>query len=850
MKNTKSTLFLFFILFFFSALYAIPAIPYPIIVTQPDGTELTVMLKGDERIHWHESMDGYTLLYNKEAFLTYAYLDDDGNLHPSEFIATDIENRNIVVNSFLNTIEKNLFYSELQRQVMLKVWEIEDDFERGGERALNGQYKTLCAFVQFPDKAMKKTIAQFDGLMNQLGYTGNGKGSVRDFFRESSYGKFDLVITLCGIYDAPKNETYYAGPPGDGTANCQELGRWLAQQVAAEPDINFADYDSDNNGKVDGFHFIFAGVGQEAGSCNTCIWSHSSSFSPVTKNGKSISTYSCSPELSSGSTITTVGVIAHEMTHAFGAPDFYDTNYGTGGQYKGTGTWDLMAEGSWNGSPGGNCPAHHNTYTKIQFGWVTPYILNAPVTIPQMPYAAESPAAFKINTGNGNEHYLLENRQKIKFDNSIPGNGLIIYHAHNSVGSWGINDTHPQKMYPVCASSTVAIPVAGASNYGSINSSGCPFPGTSGNTSFDENSTPVMFHWTNTIVTGKPITNIINDASTRFVSFDFMGGGDNLFFVTSKPNASERGTATGTGWYSNGSSVTVNATPKAGYNFANWTESGNIVSTTPSYTFNVLESTTLVANFTSSNAQLSNLSVSTGTLVPAFNSNVTNYTVNVPNSVTFLTISCTPEEQFATVEGAGLKYLEVGNNSFTITVTADDKITTKQYTVNIIRGSDNKYTIKASVENNIGGTISPEGETTVEEGANLTFTITPFDNYYISKVLVNEENKGVLTTYTFENIKADGTIHVIFTDKVGIEINELSNINVYSHQNRIYIKNESNVAVKSVEIVDMMGRIIYQSNLNNFETVIPLYVETGIYNVILYNKDLTPYSISKLLITK
>ncbi|MDR0207189.1 MAG: M6 family metalloprotease domain-containing protein [Bacteroidales bacterium] len=853
MKNTKSTLFFVLTFFFFSALYAIPAIPYPITVTQPDGKELTVMLKGDERIHWHESMDGYTLLYNKEAFLTYAYLDDAGNLQPSEFIATAIENRNIFVNSFLNTIDKNLFYSEIQTQLMKKIWEIEDNFAGGDERALSGQYKTLCAFVQFPDKEMKKTISQFEGLMNQLGYTGNGTGSVRDFFRESSYGKFDLIITLCGIYTAPKTETYYAGDPGDGTANCPELARWLALQVAAEPDINFADYDSNNNGKVDGFHFIFAGVGQETGTCNSCIWSHMSIVYPaVTKNGKKIDTYSCSPELYSGSTITTVGVIAHEMSHAFGAPDFYDTNYQVGGQYTGTGKWDLMADGSWNGSPGGNCPAHHNMYTKVQFGWVTPYILTAPTTIPQMPYSTESPAAFRINTGNGNEHYLLENRQKIKFDYSVPGNGLIIYHVHNSVGSYGINNTHPQKMYPVCASSVTPIPGTGAASvqYGNINSAGCPFPGTSGNSSFDENSTPRMFHWTNTVITGKPITNITNDASTRFVSFDFMEESDNLFFITTKPNASDRGTTTGTGWYTDNSSITVSATPKADYKFSNWTESGNIVSEAPNYTFTIFESAKLVANFTSSNAQLSDLWVSTGNLVPAFNTNTTNYTVTVSKSVTFITISCTTADQFATVEGAGVKTLEIGNNIFTITVTADDKITTKQYTVNVIRENENKYTITSSVEDNVGGTITPNGETIVSEGANLTFTITPFDKYKIFNVLVNNENKGDIETYTFENIKSDGTIHAIFIEDVGVDGSIPCNILVYSNQNCVYIKNKSNITLNSVEITDMMGRIVYKKEISNEVTNIPLCVVTGIYHVKLFCNDLTIPNIYKILIIR
>jgi len=521
MKQFRFFLFSAMILIVATKLCAIPAIPFPVVFSQPNGDTLTVLIKGDERIHWHESIDGYTLLFNQSGYLSFARLDEVGNLQPSEFVAASIEKRDAALLNFLNTIEKRMLYSDIQRQLILQIWEIEDEYEKRGDRGVIGQYKTICAFVQFPEKSMTLSMSQFENLMNQLGYTGNGTGSVRDFFKESSYNQFDLLVTLCGVYTAPNSESYYAG--NDGTQYCQALAKWAAQQVAAEPNINFADYDSNNDGKVDGFHFIFAGRGQEAGGGSGTIWSHKWQFSPaVCKNGKCISIYSCSPELYN-SQITTIGVICHEMTHAFGAPDFYDTNGASGGQYEGTGNWDVMAGGSWNGNPGGNRPPHHNMYTKWQFGWVVPTVLSSPSTVTNMPNSAENPVAYRINTGNGNEHYLLENRQRIKFDTNVPGDGLIIYHVYSSVGTSEINATHPQRMYPVCASSSVAIPVAGASNYGNINSNGCTFPGSSNKTAFNGTSTPRMFHWTNTVINDKPITNITH--SNRFISFDFMGGG-------------------------------------------------------------------------------------------------------------------------------------------------------------------------------------------------------------------------------------------------------------------------------------------------------------------------------------
>jgi Concanavalin A-like lectin/glucanases superfamily/Divergent InlB B-repeat domain/Immunoglobulin I-set domain/Immunoglobulin domain len=58
------------------------------------------------------------------------------------------------------------------------------------------------------------------------------------------------------------------------------------------------------------------------------------------------------------------------------------------------------------------------------------------------------------------------------------------------------------------------------------------------------------------------------------------------------------GTTTGDGTFLPGSSRTVTATANTGYTFCNWTEDGNVVSTTSSYTFTLNANRTLVANFT------------------------------------------------------------------------------------------------------------------------------------------------------------------------------------------------------------------------------------------------------------
>ena len=59
------------------------------------------------------------------------------------------------------------------------------------------------------------------------------------------------------------------------------------------------------------------------------------------------------------------------MGHAFGAPDFYDRNdKKTGGDFIGTGRWDLMANGDKNNNR--NSPAHPNPYIKTEITVILP----------------------------------------------------------------------------------------------------------------------------------------------------------------------------------------------------------------------------------------------------------------------------------------------------------------------------------------------------------------------------------------------------------------------------------------------------------------------------------------------
>ena len=75
------------------------------------------------------------------------------------------------------------------------------------------------------------------------------------------------------------------------------------------------------------------------------------------------------------------------------------------------------------------------------------------------------------------------------------------------------------------------------------------------------------------------------------------------------------------------------------------------------------------------------------------------------------------------------------------------------------------YTIKATAGTN--GSISPSGWTSVRDGRDQTFIITPDKGYAVAKVLVDGKSVGAVKSYTFKNVTKDHTIEAIFMKSNG-----------------------------------------------------------------------------------
>lgn len=484
--------------FISSAAYSVPAYPYKVCVQTANGKTAVVYMRGDEYQKYAISEDGYTLL-NDSGGWWYANIANDGGIMKSSHALMPFEDESFELKQFKASCPKGITPNRLELPQPNRA---QDNSRVSSVSPIVGVRHALVILMQYKDLAFKKSRKDFEALFNTLDYQeGGATGSVRDYYRFASQSQLDYVSDVYGPYTSKNNMRYYGGNATSGGSDSNPLELCIEAIRNLPEDIDFSLYDNDGDGVVDNVHIIYAGYGEEAGASSDAIWAHEFPHRISLKNevGYSFSGYSCSPELrgNRGTNITNIGVICHELGHALGAMDYYDTNYGTGGEYDGTGQWDIMASGSWNDN--GRTPPNFNPYVRsIVFGWNTQVVLNPNqhVTLPRMEvFNSEQSIIYRVETGKSGDYFLLENRQRYAFDAALPGAGLMIYHVHPDIDRYNstntINTTNPQGFYPVCASYSEP----SKKKYGNINSAECPFPGSKNVREFTPTTSPAAVAW-------------------------------------------------------------------------------------------------------------------------------------------------------------------------------------------------------------------------------------------------------------------------------------------------------------------------------------------------------------------
>ncbi len=339
---------------------------------------------------------------------------------------------------------------------------------------LRGTVRVIVVLADFTDKAMAQTRQHYLDLFFSTGVIATG--SVREYFTEVSNGLVDIVGDVVGPYRLPRTLADYAhGESGTGDVSPNARTMAYDAAVAANADVDFGPYDNDQNGYVDAFIVVHAGPGAEVTGSAGDIWSHKWTLEggAYDADGTKIYAYLTVPEDAK------VGVCCHELGHLlFGFPDLYDTDNSS----EGIGNWCLMAGGSWNGN--GDIPAHPSAWCKAQQEWVT---VQAPTSNVQVNVedVKTSHTVYRLwkDGGASTEYFLLENRQRTLFDRNLPGDGLLVWHVDEAIGS-NSDEAH----YKVALEQADAREDLEAGN--NRGDGGDPYPGTSGNTSFHATSTP------------------------------------------------------------------------------------------------------------------------------------------------------------------------------------------------------------------------------------------------------------------------------------------------------------------------------------------------------------------------
>ncbi len=341
----------------------------------------------------------------------------------------------------------------------------------------------------YSDTSGTLTVQDFE---NHL-FSDTAAATMTKYFEEVSYGQLQVTGDVYGWFKTDSTAESYLS--SKQYFFCYDI------VSKADPEVDFGIYDNDgpdgvpnsgdDDGYVDAVMVVFPGVGLEYGNNNMSSLQIETSLGYTTDDpaagGGFLKTrcfvlISELGKLKGTETISSLGIACHEFCHVLGAPDLYD---GTGST-NGLGNWCMMAMGAYYES-------HLSAWCKVMLGWVSPVVVDEPGTVLLNPVETHPEVYMLWEDGYGlSRYFLLEFRSRnTGFDTGIPGSGLMIYHVDEN--NWhGL--AHSKWSTQLLSNSLVDLEEADGKNdldnRRNHGDGGDPFPGSSGNTTFDDYSNP------------------------------------------------------------------------------------------------------------------------------------------------------------------------------------------------------------------------------------------------------------------------------------------------------------------------------------------------------------------------
>ncbi len=527
----------------------------PFKVKQADGTELTVVLHGDEHFHWYSTVDGVILARADGQFFV-AQIANDGAIVATEQLAHNAQQRSASEASLAAKQNLNLFNTPkaVARREAMRV-------QQTGRAGYNyfphkGSPTAVVILAKFNDTEfyLPNPVKSFEQYFNgdEQKDFGNGEnrnyGSVKKYFTDMSDGQFTPNFKIVGPVTLPQSMEYYgANTGGSKDVNYRQFVKDACTEASKLQSFDNADFDSDRDGCVDLVAIIFAGFGENNDPTDeNTLWPKTSLQDFGTYNGKSVKTAMMISELNakksllgSGGSYSTpqingVGVFCHEMSHTMGLPDFYSTTSPANEKdNQELEYWSIM-DGGENVN-NGYCPTAYTAFERKHMGW-RDYVEMEDGKTYSLKTADKGELGhvyYNPNTlasGRVADYFVFENVQNKGWNTKLPGHGLIAYRVslrnNNMQYNTPINNIVGDPGFTLVPADGCVLNSYNTKSFSAYKSSMAadPFPGTLKVTTLLAKQNLPNFAWRDAPKDNKMgLYNIVEDTeSTHEVSFRFV----------------------------------------------------------------------------------------------------------------------------------------------------------------------------------------------------------------------------------------------------------------------------------------------------------------------------------------
>ena len=509
--SLKKILLMFLLMLCTTLLWAVPARRITHLVEQPDGTTLSLTIRGDERFHYLVTVDGVPVVRHEGAYY-YALFGAEG-FAASEHLAHDAEER---------TAEEQAFVESLPDIQQAATTQMRATKRRAATRAAEpevpttGEVHVPILLVQYADVKFSSAKSQMEELANgEDGVSEEGTGSIRQFFVDQSEGQFLPTFDVIGPITLKNNMKYYGANDRDGyDLRPQEMTEEACKLAYNNLNTDFKRYDNNKDGYVDFLYIIYAGYGEASypDKLEDTIWPHQWALEvPLMLGGVNIQQYACNNELEGhrGTTLAGIGTFCHEFSHCLGLPDFYDTS--EEGSTFGMSAWSIMDYGCYNNN--GYTPCGYNAYEKDCIGWKSLVELKESKQVTLKPLSEDGEAYKIVNDANSNEFYVVEHVDQKGWNKYAPASGMLVLHVDYDEEVWHNNEVNNAPRHR----RMTIIPADGKLDDRTLE--GDVYPGTAKNRSLTSTSRPAAKVYTGGYM-NKDITDIAS--ANGVITFTFQ----------------------------------------------------------------------------------------------------------------------------------------------------------------------------------------------------------------------------------------------------------------------------------------------------------------------------------------